>query len=105
MKVRSGPISRTRREVKGLYSYPDLVVVCGEPEFHDKHRDVLINPTVIIEVLSPTTEAFDRGEEFRRYRANLPSLKDYIMVAQSAPVVDHCTHRNGEWILSTVEGA
>ena len=66
MKVRSGPIPRGRYAKKGLFSYPDLLVVCGELEFHDKHRDVLLNPTVIIEVLSPTTEAFDRGEKFWR---------------------------------------
>src|SRR5215813_5130532 len=68
MKVRSGPDPQPRRVTKGLFSYPDLLVVCGEPQFHDQYRDVLLNPAVIIEVLSDTTEAFDRGEKFRRYR-------------------------------------
>jgi Uma2 family endonuclease len=104
MKVRSGPDPRSRRLTKGLFSYPDLIVVCGEFQFHDKHRDVLLNPTVIIEVLSPTTEAFDRGEKFWRYRTHLPSLKDYVMVAQSIPMIDHYVHRDGEWVLSTVSG-
>lgn len=87
MKVRSGPIPRGRHSRKGLFSYPDLLVVCGEMEFHDKHRDVLLNPTVVIEVLSPTTEAFDRGEKFWRYRTYLSSLTDYLMVSQSMPMI------------------
>lgn len=62
-KVRSGPTPKPGGSYKGLYSYPDLVVFCGEPEYHDQHHDVLINPAVIIEVLSPATEAFDRGGE------------------------------------------
>ena len=63
-KVRSGPSTESRRSAKGLYSYPDLVIVSGEPKFHDQHRDVLVNPRVIIEVLSQTTEAFDRGAKW-----------------------------------------
>ena len=51
-KVRSGPAPRSRRSTKGLFSYPDLVVICGEPEYHDEYRDVIINPAVVIEVLS-----------------------------------------------------
>jgi Uma2 family endonuclease len=104
LKVRSGPAPGSRRLTKGLFSYPDLVVVCGELEFHDKHRDVLLSPTVIIEVLSPTTEAFDRGEKFWRYRSHLPSLTDYVMVSQSIPLIEHYVHRAGEWVLSTVSG-
>lgn len=100
-KVRSGPIPKSRRATSGLFSYPDLLVVCGEMEFHDRHRDVLLNPTVIIEVLSPTTEAFDRGEKFWRYRTYLSSLKDYLMVSQSMPMIDHYARRSGEWVLST----
>ena len=48
----------------GLYAYPDIVVVCGRPQFEDRHRDTLLNPTVIIEILSPSTEGYDRGEKF-----------------------------------------
>src|SRR6266540_1404567 len=54
--------------VKGLFSYPDCTVVCGPPLFHDKHRDVLINPRVVIEVLSPSTELYDRSKKFHRYQ-------------------------------------
>ena len=85
MKVRSGPSPRSGHRPKGLYSYPDLSIVCGELKFHDEHRDVLLNPTVIIEVLSPTTEAFDRGEKWARYQIWLPELSDYLPVSQSKP--------------------
>lgn len=105
-KVRSGPIPDSKYAMKGLYSYPDLTVVCGEPEFHDAHRDVLINPRVIIEVLSPSTEAFDRGEKFWRYRTNLPSLTDYVVVAQSRPLVEHfALQPNGLWLLAASAAA
>jgi Uma2 family endonuclease len=101
-KVLSGPAIKHSRSTKGLFSYPDLVVVCGEPRFLDEHQDVLLNPTVIIEVLSPTTESFDRGEKFRRYRTQIPSLTDYVLVSQAWPLIEHF-HRqtNDEWILST----
>lgn len=103
IKVRSGPDPKALHPLKGLFSYPDLVVVCGELRFHDKYRDVLLNPTVIIEVLSPTTEAFDRGQKFWRYRTYLSSLVDYVLVSQSIPMIDHYVRRpDGEWVLSTV---
>lgn len=100
-KIRSGPIPKSRYSTQGLCSFPDLVVVCGEPRFLDEHRDVLINPKVIIEVLSPTTEAFDRGEKFLRYRTYLDSLTDYVMVAQSQPLIEHFTRdQNGQWVIA-----
>jgi Uma2 family endonuclease len=103
MKVRCGPYRAHTRE--GLYAYLDLLVVCGAMQFHSQAQDVLINPTVIVEVLSPSTEAFDRGEKFRRYRAWLPTLTDYVLVAQDRPVLDHY-HRADDalWMLRTVEG-
>lgn len=105
MKVLSGPLLKTRRTTKGLFSYPDLVVVCGEPQFHDERRDVLLNPTVIVEVLSPSTEAFDRGEKFRRYRTHLASLTDYLLVAQTMPLVEHYRRQDRQrWELISVEG-
>lgn len=101
MKVRSGPIPKTRYTTKGLFSYPDLLVVCGELKFHDKHQDVLLNPTVIIEVLSPTTEAFDRGQKFRRYRMHIPTLTDYIVVSQNRPLIEHFARQdNGQWVIA-----
>ncbi len=104
IKVRSGPLPLDRHSTKGLFSFPDLLVVCGALEFLDEYRDVLLNPKVIIEVLSPTTEAFDRGKKFWRYRTYLSSLTDYLMVAQSMPMIDHYVHRSGEWVLNTVSG-
>jgi Uma2 family endonuclease len=104
IKVRSGPLPLVRHSTKGLFSFPDLLVVCGALEFLDEYRDVLLNPKVIIEVLSPTTEAFDRGKKFWRYRTYLSSLTDYLMVAQSMPMIDHYVHRSGEWVLNTVSG-
>lgn len=101
-KVLSGPAIKHSRITKGLFSYPDLVVVCGEPRFLDEHQDVLLNPTVIIEVLSPATESFDRGEEFRRYRTQISSLTDYVLVSQAWPLIEHFRRQtNDEWILST----
>ena len=104
-KVRSGPAPRPGASMQGLFSYPDLVVVCGDLQFHDARRDVLLNPTLIIEVLSDSTEAFDRGDKFRRYRAWLPTLMDYLLVAQDRPLIDHY-HRveDNRWELVSVEG-
>jgi Uma2 family endonuclease len=100
-KVRSGPVPKSRYSAQALYSFPDLVVVCGEPQYLDEHRDVLVNPKVIIEVLSPSTEAFDRGEKFARYREHLDSLTDYVVVAQSMPLVEHFARQsNGEWVIA-----
>jgi Uma2 family endonuclease len=100
-KVRSSPLPQTRRLFKGLFSYPDLVIVCGEPQFHDAYRDVLLNPTVLIAVLSPSTEAFDRGEKFRRYRLCNPSLSDYLVVAQDQPLIEHFLRQQyDQWLLA-----
>lgn len=71
----------------GLYTYPDVVVVCGEPALVDDHFDMLTNPTVLIEVLSPTTEAYDRGRKFEHYRT-LVSLREYLLVSQDQPRVE-----------------
>jgi Uma2 family endonuclease len=104
MKVRSGPEPKSRYEIKGLYSHPDLVVICGEPQFHDEYRDVLLNPTVIIEVLSPSTEAFDRGEKWLRYQTWLPSLTHYVLVSQARPQLEHYLRQpSGEWLYSSVK--
>jgi Uma2 family endonuclease len=86
--------------LKGLFAYPDTTVVCGEARFHDEHRDVLINPRVVIEVLSPSTERYDRGKKFLRYQQN-PSLTDYVMIAQAYPSVEHYARQaHGGWLYS-----
>jgi Uma2 family endonuclease len=103
--VRSGPLPKSRRSAKGLYSYPDLLVVCGEMEFLDEHEDVLINPAVIIEVLSDSTEKFDRGEKFLRYQLWNPSLSDYILVSQTRPIIEHFSRQpNGSWRYTIHQG-
>lgn len=104
-KVRSGPAPKPQASTKGLYSYPDLVVACGELQHLDQFRDVLLNPTVIIEVLSPTTEAFDRGEKWVRYQRWLPSLTDYVLVSQIKPQIEHFERQpDGAWLYRRVEG-
>jgi Uma2 family endonuclease len=103
MKVLSGKYAPG--QTKGLFSYPDLSVVCGEPKFHDGRRDVLLNPTLIIEVLSPGTELFDRGEKFRRYRTCLESLQDYVLVSTDSPMVELFQRQaDGFWLYSASAG-
>ena len=102
LKVRCGPTPRPGSH-EGLYAYPDLVVVCGPMQFHDQVQDVVLNPTVIIEVLSPSTEAVDRGEKFWRYRTWLPALTNYLLVSQALPLLEHYVRQaNDTWNLSTV---
>ncbi len=77
-------------------------MVCGERQYHDEHRDVLLNPTVIIEVLSPSTEAYDRGDKFRRYRTYLDAMTDYVLVSQSMPLIEHYRRQpNDKWLLAS----
>ncbi len=70
------------------YFYPDVVVVCEEPRFEDDVFDTLLNPIILVEVLSPSTEAYDRGEKFTHYR-QLASLQEYVLVAQDKVLVEH----------------
>lgn len=105
MKIRSGPEPFPPKSKKGLFPYPDLVVICGEMKFHDAHRDVVLNPKVIIEILSESTEAFDRGEKFLRYKRWNPTLTDYMLVSQTAPVVEHSIRREDEgWTTYVHQG-
>ena len=86
----------------GLYTYPDTSVVCDQPEFEDGHKDVLLNPLLIVEVLSPSTEAYDRGKKFRHYQT-CPSLREYVLIAQDRAAVDHYLRQptSGQWLLTT----
>lgn len=86
-----------------LYTYPDVAALCGEPEFEDAEQDTLTNPSLIIEVLSDSTERYDRGEKFAHYR-RLASLHDYVLVSQHRPLVEHFTRHGEEWILRMAEG-
>jgi Uma2 family endonuclease len=95
---------RVKVSPTGLYTYPDVVVVCGELRFEDQHVDTLLNPTAIIEVLSDSTEGYDRGEKFAHYRA-LPSLSDYLLVAQDQPLIEHYQRQpDGRWLYSATHG-
>jgi len=88
----------------GLYTYPDVVVVCGEPQFEDAEVDTLLNPLLIVEVLSASTEAYDRGDKFEQYRL-LPSLREYVLVSQDRPRVERFTRQEGEtWLLQATAG-
>jgi Uma2 family endonuclease len=93
MKVR---IPRT-----GSYNYPDVVGVCGKPALADGHRDVLLNP-LVVEVLSPSTEARDQSEKFREYRS-IESFAEYVLIAQERPSADHFVKQGGVWTILEVE--
>ena len=91
---------RVKVSKPGMYTYPDVVVVCGMPQFEDDEMDTLVNPTVVIEVLSPTTEAHDRGDKAEHYR-RLDSLKEYVLIAQDRPLVERYVRQpNDEWVFS-----
>jgi Uma2 family endonuclease len=83
----------------GLYTYPDVVVVCGEPQLADDSFDTLLNPTLIVEVISPSTEGYDRGKKFAHYRA-LESLAEIVLVSQERIEVERFSRQpEGGWLL------
>jgi len=93
----SGPNLRVKSLETGLYTYADALVVCG-PHFEDPKRTTLLNPRVIVEVLSDATEAYDRGEKFAHYRS-IESLGDYVLVSTSAPLVEVYSRAPSAWEL------
>lgn len=98
-KVYPGDL-RVHNPENGLYTYPDVTIVCGKEEYQDEEFDTLLNPTVLIEVLSPTTEGYDRGTKFKLYRS-IPSLKNYIMISSTDFSAEIYTRmENNEWNLS-----
>jgi Uma2 family endonuclease len=94
---------KVRVKATGLYAYPDLSVVCGEPELESKDGEVLLNPIAIVEVLSDSTEAYERGKKFEHYRT-IPSLRHYVLIAQDRHSID-CFSRqeDGTWSLSACQ--
>ncbi|MGL4420841.1 MAG: Uma2 family endonuclease [Gemmataceae bacterium] len=89
----------------GLYTYPDLLILCGEPQFEDSQVDTLLNPSVIIEVLSPSTEGYDRGAKFHHYRT-ITSLKEYVLVSQTEMRLELYTRQNDDsWLIHYSSGA
>ena len=103
LKTRSCEIYPSDMRVKvssaGLYTYPDVIVVCDEPQFDDSHFDTLLNPTVLIEVLSPSTAAYDRGDKFAAYQ-KLDSLREYVLISQDNVCVEHYLRQDQEWDLT-----
>jgi len=90
---------RVRVATADACAYPDIVVLCDQPVFHDSRRDVLTNATLVAEVLSPSTEGYDRGGKFAIYRG-LPSLRQYVLIAQDRPAIDVFTRQpDGRWVL------
>ncbi len=88
----------------GMYTYPDLSALCGEPKFEDNVHDTLLNPTVLSEVLSKSTESYDRGAKFGHYRA-IESLQEYVLVSQESPRIELFTRQAGRgWLLTEAIG-
>ncbi|MBY0460747.1 MAG: Uma2 family endonuclease, partial [Gemmataceae bacterium] len=88
----------------GLYTYPDLLIVCGEVETAVGDDDTITNPRVVVEVLSPSTERYDRTTKFRHYQ-QLPSVQEYVLVSQDEAVVERFTRQaDGSWALVSFVG-
>ena len=89
---------RVKAQRTGLFTYPDVVVTCGEERFADEENDALLNPMVIVEVLSDSTEAYDRGKKFENYQS-IDSLQEYLLVSQSSRRVEQFARQSGKnWI-------
>ncbi|HEX8500966.1 MAG TPA: Uma2 family endonuclease [Pyrinomonadaceae bacterium] len=95
---------KIRLQESQKFFYPDVTVLCDEPQFHDERRDIILNPLLIVEVLSKSTEAFDRGAKFQAYRT-IESLKEYLLVSQGTPLIEqYLKEEDGRWVLSTAAG-
>ena len=108
--LRGGPCAvltsdqRVHVEATGLFTYPDVVVVCGGPQFHAKYRENLLNPRVLVEVLSPTTARHDQTSKFSHYRM-IPSLAEYVLVYQDERRIEHYRKLpTGQWLLTECTG-
>ncbi|MCI5132172.1 MAG: Uma2 family endonuclease, partial [Candidatus Electrothrix sp. EH2] len=89
---------------KKKYSYPDIVVVCEKEEYEDEHNDVLLNPVVLIEILSDSTEAYDRGDKFSHYQ-DIPSFTEYILVSQYTLKMERFTRQpDKSWVYTIYQG-
>jgi len=90
---------RIKVAAAGLFTYADCGVFCGEPQFAGDRRDIILNPSLIVEVLSPSTEGYDRGKKFESYRT-IPTFREYVMVHQDRPHVEHYSRQDdGSWLL------
>jgi Uma2 family endonuclease len=94
---------RVRVPATGLQTYPDVIALCGEPRFLDEQRDTLLNPGLIVEVLSPSTEAYDRGRKFEQFQA-IESLREYLLVATDRVHADLYTRQaDSRWMLTSAD--
>jgi Uma2 family endonuclease len=99
-----GSDMRVKISSTGLYTYPDVTITCGELQFEDKSVDTLLNPKVIFEIMSDTTEAYDRGKKFDHYR-QIQSLSEYVLVSQTEPLVERYTRQpDDSWLLTVFKG-
>jgi Uma2 family endonuclease len=95
---------RVKVNATGLYTYPDVAIVCDRPQFEDEEFDTLLNPRAVVEVLSESTERYDRGAKFGHYRKVL-SLQEYVLVAQDKPLVERYVRQaDDSWLLTVFEG-
>jgi Uma2 family endonuclease len=109
LRLKGGPCKvvtsdlRVKVDASGLYTYPDIVIVCQEPQFEDNVFDTLINPRAIVEVLSESTEKYDRGSKFENYRL-VPSLQEYVLVAQDRLLVERFVRQDDNtWVLTVFD--
>jgi Uma2 family endonuclease len=110
VQLRGRPCSVLSNEMKvrmpdsRKFFYPDIAVLCGEPQFHDERTDIILNPVLLIEVLSKSTEAFDRGDKFLAYQ-QLASLREYVLVSQDKALIEQYVRQDdGEWNYRAVIG-
>jgi Uma2 family endonuclease len=95
---------RVKVNATGLYTYPDMVIVCDPEEYEDAEVDTLLNPRVIVEVLSESTEKYDRGDKFGHYR-EIPSLQEYVLVAQDRPFIERFIRQpDDSWVKTEFAG-
>jgi len=95
---------RVKVSATGLYTYPDVTIACGDLQFDDEVSDTLLNPRVIFEVLSSSTEAYDRGKKFDHYR-QISTLSEYVLVSQSEPLVERYVRQpDGSWRFTALKG-
>ncbi len=95
---------RVKVDASGLYTYPDIVVVCEEPQFEDKLFDTLLNPRILMEVLSESTERYDPGAKFAMFR-QIPTLEEYVLIAQDEPLVErHVRQPDNSWLMTEFRG-
>jgi len=95
---------RVKVDPTGLYTYPDIAIVCGEPQFEDREADTLLNPRLIIEVLSDSTENYDRGAKATQYK-RIPSLQEYVLVSQREPLIERFVRQQDDsWNVTEFSG-